>query len=74
MSKNAEGLEPKECRLVRFGLPVDSWLVDYVIANDFKSVPELVRHIVREFKRTQGHTRSNAARSRAKAVARSNQA
>jgi hypothetical protein len=50
MSKGIEGLEPKEGRFVRFGLMVDGWLVDYAIANDFKGVPELVRHIVREFK------------------------
>ena len=53
MSKNNDNMEPKEARLVRFGLPVDGWLANYAIDNDFKSVPELVRHIVREFKRAQ---------------------
>ena len=53
MSRGIEGLEPKEVRLVRFGLMMDGWLVDYAIANDYKGVPELVRQIVREFKQAQ---------------------
>jgi len=52
MKNNSDDMTPKDGRFVRFGLPTDEWLVRYALANDFKTVPELVRHIVREFKKT----------------------
>ena len=59
MNNHTEDTEPKEGRFVRFGTSMDGWLIDHAKDNEFKSVPELIRHIVRQYKREHSQRSTN---------------
>ena len=60
MKKKSEQV-PSVGRHIRFPIETDRWLEDYARQQEYRSVPELVCQIVREFKQEMEKTASAQA-------------